>query len=223
VWAALAVVATTLSAGGGVAAAAPTPPATVPLTLVSQSPWVVPGGAFDLKVMPGPAASPLGLSVSVYTCLSSVSAFDQSVNSVSGPAGTPIDATTAPLPLSGLPVSAGGAYDLSMKVHVGPGAPAAAGGFTIDLSSNGGQCVNYPSGVYPVRVQLVDTSSGQAVGGFTTHLVFTEAPADTVKLRWPSSSPSPPPSGRPRTRRRRDWPPSRPRPWPPRRPPRRPR
>jgi hypothetical protein len=70
-----------------------------------------------------------------------------------------------------------------MKVHVGPGAPAAAGGFTIDLSSNGGPCVNYPSGVYPVRVQLVDTSSGQAVGGFTTHLVFTEAPADTVKLK----------------------------------------
>ena len=34
-----------------------------------------------------------------------------------------------------------------------------------------------------MRVQLVNTSSGQAVGGFTTHLVFTEAAAPTQKLR----------------------------------------
>jgi hypothetical protein len=174
-----------LTAGVTAAGASPAPAAPVPLTLVSQTPWVTPTeNTFDLKVMPGATttSAALGLSVSVYTCLSSVSAFDQSVDSASGPAGSPIDTTTAPLPLSGLPVTAGGVYDLSMPVHVGRGAPAAAGGFAIDLPSTGGQCADYPSGVYPVRVQLVDTSSGQTVGGFTTHLVFTEATTGTERL-----------------------------------------
>ena len=40
-----------------------------------------------------------------------------------------------------------------------------------------------PSGVYPVRLQLVDTGNGQSVGAFTTHLIFTETPASTQRLR----------------------------------------
>jgi hypothetical protein len=183
---ALAALVVSLAAGVTSAGATPVPTAAAPLTLVSQTPWVGPGDTFDLKVMPGAttgSAAALGLSVSVYTCLSSVSAFDQSVASASGPAGTPIDATTAPLPLSGLPVTAGGVYDLSMPVHVGRGVTAPAGGFTIDLAASSGQCADYPSGVYPVRVQLVDTSSGQVVGSFTTHLVFAEATTGTERLK----------------------------------------
>ncbi len=157
-----------------------------PLILVSQTPWVTLDGSFDLKLRAGtgtPPTSQLGVSVSVYPCLSSVSAFDQSVNSTVGPSGTPIDATRTPVAVAGLPVVASGGFDLSLPVYVGHGVTGPAGGFAIDLPASGGQCGNAPSGVYPVRVQLVDTSSGQSVGGFTTHLVFTEVPASTEKLR----------------------------------------
>jgi hypothetical protein len=167
-------------------AATATTTGTAPITLVSQTPWVVPEESFDLKVRVGTAAPPtseLGLSVSVYSCLSSVSAFDQSVTSAAGPSGTPIDTTRSPLAVSGLPVTADGAVDLMMPVSVGATGTAPAGGFAIDLSSHSGQCADYPTGVYPVRVQLVDTSTGQAIGGFTTHLVYTGTPTGTQRLR----------------------------------------
>ncbi|HEV3131571.1 MAG TPA: hypothetical protein VGY51_06380, partial [Acidimicrobiales bacterium] len=132
-------VAASASAGGG-----------LPLTLVSQTPWVTPTqNLFDLQLRPGTSTPPaqLGVSVSVYGCLSSVSGFDQSV-SASGPQGAPISSTRAPLALSGLPTVGPGVFDLSMPVVPGgtPG-PAAAGGFTIALSSSGGQCGIYPSAV----------------------------------------------------------------------------
>ena len=157
-----------------------------PLVLVSQTPWVGPDGTFDLKLRTGtgtPAASQLGVSVVVYPCLSSISAFDQSVVSAAGPTGTPIDATRTPVAVTGLPAITSGGFDLSMPVHVGQGSAAPAGPFVIDLPTGGSQCGNAPSGVYPVRVQLVDTTSGQSVGGFTTHLIFTETSAATQRLR----------------------------------------
>ncbi len=175
---------------GGVAAAlgsAAVPATAGPaLVLLSQSPWVAPSGSFDLKLRTGsgtPPASELGVSVSVYACLSSISAFDQSVNSASGPSGSPIDSTKSPLPVSGLPVVATGGFDLSMPVYIGHGFTAPAGQFGIDLPNGGSQCGNAPSGVYPVRVQLVNTASGQSVGGFTTHLIFAETAASTERLR----------------------------------------
>ena len=156
-----------------------------PLVLVSQTPWVTPGQAFDLKLRPGSGAVPaaqLGVAVDVYACLSSLSAFDQSL-SPSGPSGTPISSTSSPLAVSGLPPIGGGEFDLSMPVETGQAATPATTGFTIDLASSGGQCQAYPSGVYPVRVQLFDTATSTAVGSITTHLVYTDAPADTQRLR----------------------------------------
>ncbi len=172
----------TAAATGG----ATSPAAGPPLILVSQTPTVGPNGSFDLKLQAGvgtPSASQLGVAVSVYPCLSSISSFDQSVNSTVGPAGTPIEATRSPLPVSGLPALPSGGFDLSMPVYVGHGIAAPAGQFAIDLPLTGGQCGNAPSGVYPVRVQLVETTGGQAVGGFTTHLIFTETPTATQRLR----------------------------------------
>ena len=157
-----------------------------PLVLVSQSPWVAQNGSFDLKLRLGsgvPPPSQLGVSVSVYPCLSSISAFDQSVNSTVGPAGSPIDATRSPLAVSSLPALAPGEFDLSMPVYVGHGFTAPAGQFGIDLPTVGNQCGDAPSGVYPVRIQLTDTTTGQSVGGFTTHLIFTGTPATTQRLR----------------------------------------
>ncbi len=157
------------------------------LVLISQSPWVTPAQpSFDLKLRPvGAAAAPisLGVSVSVYACLSSVSAFDQSL-SAAGPSGSPITTTRSPLSVAGLPPVSGGGFDLSMPVTVGQSAPPSTTGFTIDLSTAGGQCQAYPSGVYPVRIQLVDTASGSVVAGLTTHLIYTDNRGTTDKLRF---------------------------------------
>ena len=149
------------------------------LTLVSQTAVVQPGQSFALRLRPAPSAGPaagLALTVAVFPCLSSLSAFDQSV--LAGPTGTPISQTTAPLPLAGLPTAAGGAVDLTLPVSVGP-----SSGPLIRLAPSGAQCQSYPSGVYPVRIQLVSRPAGTVVGSLTTHLVFTEATATTQRLR----------------------------------------
>jgi hypothetical protein len=157
----------TPATAGAASGPAPTATAGPPLILVSQTSAVAPNGSFDLRLRTGsgtPPAAQLGVSVSVYPCLSSISAFDQSVNPAAGPAGTPIDTTRSPLALTGLPTAPSGGFDLSMPVYVGSGVTAPAGRFAIDLPTAGGQCGNAPSGVYPVRVQLVESGSGQAVG-----------------------------------------------------------
>ena len=186
-WLALAAVVGLVPATGAVAAAGTVSAAAgPPLILVSQTPWVVPAGSFDLKLRAGSGTPPpaqLGVSVSVYPCLTSVSAFDQSVTSTVGPAGTPIDSTRSPMAVTGLPAIAGGGFDLSLPVYVGHGVTSPTGGFAIDLPTTGGQCGDAPSGVYPVRVELVDTASGQSIGGFITHLVFIETSSATEKLR----------------------------------------
>ena len=89
--------------------------------MLDQTAWVAPDQSFDLKLKAGgsdPPASQLGVSVAVYPCLTSVSAFDQTVTSSSGPSGSPISTTSSPLPISGLPAVAGevGGFDLPMPV-----------------------------------------------------------------------------------------------------------
>ncbi len=155
------------------------------LVLEDQTSWVGPGQPFDLTLRAGSTDVPagqLGLSVTVYQCLSSVSEFDQSVSSPS-PSGTELSSTRAPLAFSALPSVPGGGFELSMPVEVGaPTAPAPAGTFTIDLTPDGECQPPSPSGVYPVRVQLVNLSGDQVIGGFTTHLVYADPPAGTQRL-----------------------------------------
>jgi hypothetical protein len=182
----------------GVAAAHPSSPAGArplvasstasgPFTVLSQSSTVSPGQPFDLQLRASDSSVPtaaLGVTVAVYSCLSSVSAFDQSVSASSGPSGTPISSTPSPLAVSGLPAVGDNGFDLSMKVAVGSdNAGTSSSGFTIDLTSASDQCGLYPSGVYPVRVELVDTTDKQVIAGITTHLIYTDAAAGTQKLR----------------------------------------
>jgi hypothetical protein len=157
------------------------------LVVLSQTPWVVPGQDFDLHLRAAATAGPtadLGITVSVYSCLSSLSGFDQSLEST--PSGTPESSTTAALPVSGLAPLPGGGFDLPMPVEVegtGPTGTGPTGTFTIDLQPENEQCQSFPSGVFPIRIQLVDLSTGAVVGSLITHLVYTEAPADTQRLR----------------------------------------
>jgi len=153
------------------------------LVLLSQTPWVTAGQSFDLHLRPTTSAVPtssLGLTVAVYSCLSSVSGFDQSVTT--GPAGDPLSSTSAPIPVSGLPTVAGG-VDLSLPVVVGGSSGGSSGPYAIHLVAVGEQCQSFPAGVYPVRIELVDTSGGAVLGSFTTHLVYSQAAASTQRLR----------------------------------------
>jgi hypothetical protein len=162
--------------------------ASPPLTVLAQTAWVGPGQSFDLKLKAGggdPPASQLGVSVAVFPCLTSVSAFDQTVTSSSGPSGSPISATSSPLPVSGLTPVTGeiGGFDLPMAVSVGHSAPSAStSSFAIDLTP-AGECQS-SAGVYPVRVQLVNLTGGQVVGTITTHLVYADTDATTRQLQF---------------------------------------
>ncbi len=154
------------------------------LVLDEQTPWVAPGQQFDLKLRTGRTSVPtsqLGLSVTVYDCLTSVSEFDQSVTS-SLPSGGVVTSTHAPIPLSSLPTTPTGQVDFSIPVTVGAAATSAPGTFTIQLAASGGECPS-PAGVYPVRVELVNLASGQSTGGFTTHLVYTDPTPGTQRLQ----------------------------------------
>ncbi len=169
-------------AAATVTAASLTSGGTPALSLVSQSSWVTngAGATFDLRLhvaTEGRDPTHLGLAVSVYPCLSSVSGFDQSV--AAGGLGNPSSSTRQPIPLTSLP-SAAGVVDLSMPVVV-DGSAVAGAPFTVDLVPTAGQCQAFPSGVFPVRVQEVDDSSGAVIGSLVTHLVFTETSA-TEKL-----------------------------------------
>ena len=181
-WAAVLVLgATALLARAAPAAASPVPV----LVLASQTGWVTPGGVFDLHLRTGRTSVPtgqLGITVAVYSCLSSISGFDQSVGS--GPTGEPVSSTPAPIPLASLPTATDGSVDLSMPVTVGSAATTTtAGAFAIDLLPVAEQCQSFPAGVFPVRITLVDTAGGAVLGSFTTHLVYTDAPASTQRLR----------------------------------------
>ena len=165
-----------------VASSTPVPP----LLLESQTGWVTAGADFDLHLRTTLQTVPvarLGITVAVYPCLSSISGFDQST--ASGPLGTPMSSTATALPVSSLVVP-GGALDLRMPVVLGT-APATGAGatapFTIHLVPVNGQCGSFPSGVYPVRIQLVDTSGPVVLGSLTTHLIYSQAPTTTQRLR----------------------------------------
>jgi hypothetical protein len=155
------------------------------LVLLSQTPWVVPGHDFDLHLRAAASAGPtadLGITVSVYSCLSSLSGFDQSLES--SPSDAPESTTGSALAVSGLTPLPGGGFDLPMPVEVdGSGTTGQTGPFTIDLLPEDQQCRSFPSGVFPVRIQLVDLSTSAVLDSLITHLVYTEAPADTQRLR----------------------------------------
>jgi hypothetical protein len=158
------------------------------LILTGQTPWVIPSAAgtpFDLTLRLGsglPNSSSLGLSVAVFPCLSSVSAFDQSISSTSGPAGTPIARTGSPLPWPSLSV-VGSGVGLQFNVVTGEssGSTISSGNPTINLPSANSPCAG-TSGVYPVHLQLIDTRSGSVVTGITSDLVYAQ-PAHQ-KLRF---------------------------------------
>jgi hypothetical protein len=181
-----------VAASAGSAAGAPTgtPDAAgqPALKLVSQTSWVTAAHpTFDLVVEAGPgtpAASQLGLNISLFPCLGTPSGFDETLTK-SGPSGRPLVATSNPVAWQSLVPVFGGGVDVPIPVTsdgTSPGSSSSAtlGGFVASLRD----CNVANGGVYPVRLQLVDTRSGNVLGSLTTHLVYSTAPADTKRLRF---------------------------------------
>lgn len=179
------------SASAAVAAASsPTGGATSPaLTLVSQTDWVTAAHpTFDMVLAAGagtPPVTQLGVKLALYPCLGTPAGFDQTVTSKSGPSENPLTTTTNPVPWTSLAPAAGGGVDVPIPVVTDGSSSSAAGaplgGFTARLSD----CNVADGGVYPVRVQLVDTAhSNEEIDALTTHLVYSSAPASTQKLRF---------------------------------------
>ena len=173
------------------AASSPTGGATSPaLTLVSQTNWVTTAHpTFDLVLAAGtgtPSVGQLGITIALYPCLGTPSGFDQTVTSKSGPSEKPLTTTTNPIPWTSLTPAPGGGVDVPIPVVTDGSTSSASGaplgGFAARLSD----CDVANGGVYPVRVQLVDTRSNPVafVGALTTHLVYSTAPASTQKLRF---------------------------------------
>jgi len=167
----------------GASSAAGSPSSSGSLILSYQSPWVTPTQPFDVKLHTGPGTPPssdLGLSVAVYSCLSSVSSFDQAVTA-SSPSGTPIARTTTPLTWTSLHPDASG-VDLPLGVSTSSSASSTIStpNPTIAIHSSNGSC---QEGVFPVRLQLENTNSGASIASLTTFMVYVPAPA-TQKLRF---------------------------------------
>jgi hypothetical protein len=164
------IVATTLVVPLGAAAGASSRSSGAGVLLVSQSPYVTPGGAFNigLALTNTPALSELEFSVSVYAKLTGRLAFQQTLNAI--PDGRVIDRVGLPGTLSTSGVT------LGLTVDASEGTTPTA----IDLhcTLGTGSC----PGVYPVLIDVERASDSSVITHLTTYLNFDEV-ASASKLR----------------------------------------
>ena len=149
------------------------------ISLASQTPWVVPGGTFSLRVHVADVrqTEAIALSVTIHKAVSSRSQFRRTLD---GQRLGDVLWRRGDLALSGVELDSRGAIPLTVDLR---GADEA---FDRERPDLGG------AGVYPVRVELQDASSGVAIDGFTTHLVRTrddDAPALAVAWLQPFGAP----------------------------------
>jgi hypothetical protein len=157
------------------------------LTVLSQTSWVTVNHPFTLDLAVGAGVPPLtdlGITVDIYPCLITQSGFDQTVTSTSGPSGKPLSKTPSPVAwtsLAAVPNSAG--VEVSIPVVATNTAPSANSSPLNGFAPSEYGCTGADGGVYPIRVQLVNTRSGAVLGALTTHLVYvTSATGATTKL-----------------------------------------
>ncbi len=149
------------------------------ISLASQTPWVAPGGTFSLSVHVADVrqTEALALSVTIHEAVSSRSQFRRTLDGqLLGDALW----RRGDLPLTGVELDSRGAIPLTVDLR-GP-----------DEASDRDRPDLVGAGVYPVRVELRDASSGAAIDGFTTHVVRTrddDAPALAVAWVQPFGAP----------------------------------
>ncbi|HMK62718.1 MAG TPA: hypothetical protein VK386_03780, partial [Acidimicrobiales bacterium] len=134
------------------------------MTLVSQSPWVGPGQAMQLRLdISGAPLDALSLGITLYDHLTSRSAFAETT------AGVPVGAVLASTELSPAALPGDGQRGVSITIPLSSGdAPASGTGpLVANLSCPLGSC----GGVYPLRLQLF-SGSGQQLSSLFTYLVY---------------------------------------------------
>ena len=149
------------------------------LALLGQSPWVGPDESFaaHLEVKGATASSAPALKVTVYSYLTSRSAFDQTLT---GPPTGRVLSQSAPVAVSTLPSSSGGGFNVSVAVGTGSlGSSAPGSPFSVDLRCPLGSC----GGVYPVTLTLTNASGKTTFDQLTTYLVYDAPATSTERLR----------------------------------------
>ncbi len=146
------------------------PGATAGLTLVSQTPWVKPGQMFDLSLAIGSsvARSQLGIALSVFAPPDGQSSFEQTLQDNTSSESLVSDTETVPLQT----LRTDSAGDTVVQAAISAGnysAPAST--FNLDLQCAPDNC----NGVYPLRVQLMDTATGSVVSDLVTDILFIES------------------------------------------------
>ncbi|MDA8399546.1 MAG: DUF6049 family protein, partial [Actinomycetota bacterium] len=150
--------------------------------LTQQTSWVGAGGRFvlNLGIHTSQARSQLVLLIRVYNRLTSRSELSNSLRN--GSSGTELY-QLAPLSLSKLtPIASGVEVNLGVTTGQAPSTPLSASPSsdgTINLLCGSGTC----SGVYPVRVDLMDTLRSQVLGSFTTYLIYDRMGKTSLPLR----------------------------------------
>jgi Family of unknown function (DUF6049) len=164
------VVATTPVVSGIRAATAASGGSSAPgIVLTSQTAWVKTGQPFSMTVdvHANVAESDLGVTLSVYTPPEGQSSFDETI--AGDTSNETLLSDTPTVELKSLPSSGSG-----FKIDVGITAAsytAPNGAFDLDLQCDTGGC----SGVYPLRVQLMDTATGTVLAELVTYVVFVES------------------------------------------------
>jgi Family of unknown function (DUF6049) len=151
-------------------AATPGSAAAVPsIVITSQTPWVKTGQPFDMSVavesnVPG---SELGVSLSIYTPPDGQLSFDDTISGDTTDENLLSDTPTVQL-TSLRPAGSG----VRLEVGISAGNfTAPPGPLDLDLSCSVGSC----SGVYPLRVQLMDTATGSVLAETVTYVIFVES------------------------------------------------
>jgi hypothetical protein len=159
-------------------AAAATAGSAPAIDVLSQTPWVGPGQAMQIRLGFGSApVSSLTLTATLYQCLTSRSAFALTVN---GSAASP-SVASATVPVSSLPADPAGGVVLTVPVDTGQGAGGGSGPLVADLGASA-TCRNGPGGVYPIKL-TVSSGSGSKTSIFT-YLVYAAPPSTTQRLRF---------------------------------------
>jgi hypothetical protein len=159
----LAAVTAALVVGGvwsGAPARAQTSNGAPSLSLAGQDPWVPADGTFTMQLRTSDVPEGLNLTLTVHDRLLSRSAFDATIDATNPPLGQTL--TLLRLPLDFFQADASGVRTVSVRLRD-----------DLNLRRSG-------NGVYPVEVQLRD-SSDQTLAGFVTHLIVADLTAGTQK------------------------------------------
>jgi len=164
------------------------------VTVLSQTPWVGPGQAMQLRLAFGRTdVSTLSLTLTLYQHLTSRSAFAETT------AGTAVGnvLSSATVEVGSLPADPQGGVDVTVPVDSGDAPAAGSGPLTARLACAANSC----GGVYPLRLQLSSSAGGTGPSCSPISSTPTRPPTRS-SCAWPWSSPcrSPPPTSRRRRR-----------------------